>query len=57
MKVWVGEDATKVFNGADGKNEKALGEVNAFYSGDASALTAEEKMKHFIEQVRRERSL
>lgn len=51
VKAWVGEDSTRVFNGADGKNEKALGEVNAFYSGDASKLTPEEKTKHFIDQV------
>ncbi|KAL8278106.1 hypothetical protein RQP46_009566 [Phenoliferia psychrophenolica] len=50
VKSWVGEDAARVFHGADGKNEKALGEVNAFYTGDASKLTAEEKVKHFIDQ-------
>lgn len=51
VKAWVGEDHSRVFKGADGKDEKALGEVNAFFTGDPSALSQEEKTQHFINQV------
>lgn len=55
-------DAAEVFRHVDGKNEKALGEVSAFWLADehtpkpvngvAPVLTTEEKRHHFINQVR-----
>lgn len=61
VKEYVG-DAAEVFKHVDGKNEKALGEVSAFWLADkhtpvpvngvAPGLTTEEKRHHFINQVR-----
>lgn len=51
VKAWIGDDAARVFRGADGKDDKALGEVNAFWHNvKTEGLSSKEKEAHFINQ-------
>ncbi|KAM0756506.1 hypothetical protein T439DRAFT_321210 [Meredithblackwellia eburnea MCA 4105] len=51
VKHWIGDDASRVFKGVDGKDDETLAAVNAFWKGvDESSLTREQKTHHFVNQ-------